>query len=156
MRLLSTFSGIDSRPATNLGRASEEKSDNLKNEELETGPFAHDFCDDPAWVGVVDDNFSFLRRRCGDSFGDFLDAVHFEELGEVVSDIMIQYVVDGCRWWRRFLPVVHPSLLLICERLEDFLLFALGKLRHPMDERRHVHKPGEGLRSVKLHLLGRA
>ena len=77
MRLLSTFSGIDSRPTPHLGRASEETPDDLENKELETGPFAHGFCDNPAWVGVVDDDFPFLGRRCGDSFGDFLDAVHF-------------------------------------------------------------------------------
>ena len=108
MRLLSTFSGIDSRPTTHLGRASEEPSDDLENKELETGPFAHGFRDDPAWIGVVDDDFSFLGRRCGDSFGDFLDPVHFEELGEVVSDMMFQYVIDGCRWWR-LVSTCRPS-----------------------------------------------
>ena len=29
---------------------------------------------------------------------------------------------------RRILPVKHVGLLLVCERVEDFVLFALGEL----------------------------
>lgn len=92
MGLFSTLGGIDSRPTPHLGRTCENGSDDLENEELGTRPFAHDFRDDPAWVGVIDDDFPFLGTGCGDSFGYLLDAVHFEELGEVVSDVTSQYV----------------------------------------------------------------
>lgn len=78
VRLFSTFSGIYSRPTTYLGRASEDGSEDLEDEELETCPFTHGFGDDPAWVGVVDDDFSFLG--CGDLLGYLLDGEHFEEL----------------------------------------------------------------------------
>ncbi len=87
VRLLSALGRIDRRPTAHLGRARKDGPHDLEDEELETGPFAHDFGDDPARVGVVDDDFSFLGGRCGDMFGDFLDGVHFEELGEVVSGV---------------------------------------------------------------------
>ena len=85
MRLLPAFDSINSRPAAHLGLASEDSSHDLKDEELDTGPFAHDFRDDPARVGVVDDDFAFLGSGGGDTVGYFLDGVHFEEFGEVVS-----------------------------------------------------------------------
>ena len=78
VRLLSTLSGIDGRPTTHLGRASEEEPDELEDDGLETCPFTHRIGDDPAWVGMVDDDFSFLG--CGDLFGYLLDGEHLEEL----------------------------------------------------------------------------
>ena len=95
MRLLSALCGIDSRPTTHLCRASEDGSSDLEDEELEACPFTHDFRDDPARVGMVDDDFPLLGGY--DLFGDLLDAIHFEELGEVVSDIINQYIVNGCQ-----------------------------------------------------------
>ena len=50
MRLLSTLNGIDGRPTAHLGRASEDGTEDLEDEELQTRPFTHDFRDDPAWV----------------------------------------------------------------------------------------------------------
>lgn len=90
MRLLSALCGIDSRPTTYLCRASEDRPGDLEDEELEACPFTHDFRDDPAGVGVVDDDFPFLGG--GDLFGDLLDAIHFEKLGEVVSEVINQYI----------------------------------------------------------------
>ena len=83
MRLLPPLSRIHSRPTPHLRRPREERSEDLKRKQLETGPFAHYFCNDPAGVGVVDDDFRF--GGCADLGGDFLDGVHFEEFGEVVS-----------------------------------------------------------------------
>lgn len=107
MRLFSTLSGIDSSPTTYFRRASEDGSEDLEDEELETCPFTHDFRDDPTWVGMVDDDFSFLGRR-GDLFGYLLDGVHFEELGEIVSDITNQHIFNKCRWRRRCCFTCHP------------------------------------------------
>ena len=98
VRLLPALGGIDRRPAAHLGRASEKSPEDLEDEELETGPFAHGFRDDPAGVGVVDDDFSLLGGRGGDLFGYFLDGEHFEEFGEVVSVPCVsrlRKVVDG-------------------------------------------------------------
>ena len=89
MGLLPALGGIDSRPAAHLGRTSEDGSHDLEDEEFETRPFAHDFRDDPAGVGVVDDDFSFLGGGCGDTFGYCLDGVHFEEFGKVVSGFFL-------------------------------------------------------------------
>lgn len=50
-------------------------------------------------------------------------------------------------------PVIHPSLSVVCERFEDFLFFALGKLRHPVDEGCHEYKPNERIGSVLIQLL---
>ena len=86
MRLLSALDGIDGRPTAHLGRAGENAARDLEDEELQARPFAHGFRDDPARVRVVDDDFALLGR-CGDLFGDLLDGVHFEELGEVVSEM---------------------------------------------------------------------
>lgn len=152
MRLLSTLCSIDSCPTTHLRRASEDGSEDRENEKLQTCQFTHGFCDDPARVGVVDDDFSFLGER-GDLVGYFLRGIHFEKLREIVSNVEYQYINSKFRGRRRLLPVVHPSLLLVCKRLEDILLFALGKLRHPMDERCHEYEPNE--RSGLVFLVSR-
>ena len=88
MGILSSLGGINSRPTAYLGRASKDGPDDLEDEELETRPFAHDFGDDPAGVGVVDDDFAFLGSGCADALGHFLDGVHFEELGEIISGVV--------------------------------------------------------------------
>ena len=59
VRLLPALSGIDRRPTTHFRRAREDGPKDLEHEEFQSGPFAHDFRDDPAWIGVVDDDFSF-------------------------------------------------------------------------------------------------
>lgn len=90
MGILPALGGIDSRPAAHLGRASEDGPHNFEYEEFETWPIADDFRHDPAGVGVVDDYFAFPGGGRGDLFGYFLDGVHFEEFGEVVSDFVDQ------------------------------------------------------------------
>lgn len=85
MRLLPSLGRVHGRPAADLGRAGEDGAEELEDEELEAGPFAHGVGDDPARVGVVDDNFAFLGRGCDDLLGEFLDGVHFYEFGDVVS-----------------------------------------------------------------------
>ena len=133
MRLLSPLRSIDSRPTTHLRRPREDGSEDFENEELETGPFAHDFRDDPAWVGVVDYDFRFWG--CADFFGDFLDGVHFEEFGEVVSWFWGVRLLVGVIWGGRvFVPVVHSGFLFVGEGVEDFRFLAFGELCHPVDE----------------------
>lgn len=53
-------------------------------------------------------------------------------------------------------PVIHPSLSLVCKRLEDFLLIALRKLRHPVDEGCHEYKPNERIGSVLIKFASQA
>ena len=45
-------------------------------------------------------------------------------------------------------PVVHSGLLFVCEGLKDVVFFALGELRHEVDEGGHEYKASERVESV--------
>lgn len=88
MRLLSCLNRIHSRPTPHLGRAREKSPDYSENEHLESCPLAHHLRDDPAWIGMVDDDFALGGGGEGDAGGDLLHGVHFEEFGEVVPGVV--------------------------------------------------------------------
>lgn len=52
------------------------------------------------------------------------------------------------------LPVVHSGLLFVCEGFEDVVFFALGELRHEMDEGGHEYKTSERFELVLLSGVG--
>lgn len=84
MRLFSALGSRDERPATYLGRAGKYGSDDLEDEKLEPGPFAHDFGVAPAWVHAVDDDAAWFGGRGGE-VGEFAGGEEAEEFGDVVS-----------------------------------------------------------------------
>ena len=148
MRLLPPLRRINSRPTPHLRRPREERAEDFKREQLETGPFAHHFGDDPARVGVVD--YDFGLGGYADLGGDFLDGVHFEEFGEVVSVFFWNFRIGVLGYQMGFLggemffvPVVHSGLFLVGEGGEDGIFLAFGELGHPVDEGCDEDEAGE-------------
>ena len=109
---------------------------------------------------MVDDDFSLFGGGFGDVVGYFLNGVHFEEFGEVVSGFwvgrinMIRRIGDEGRGGR-FLPVFHVGFLRVCEGVEDVVFFALRELRHEMDKRCHEDEAKKCIESVSSQKPGR-